>query len=554
MEIKSPSGLEKFNPETGDLDPGQAETRVMSNLQIATTLPRLGRLTRTREGLTSANVILAGLASVGFAAHMLVAGNYGYFRDELYYIAAGHHLALGYVDFPLLTAVLAWAMRVLAGDSLVAIHVIPALASSSLILVTGLTARELGGQRLAQALAATSSLVCLTFLATGSIFSMDSLDELWWALIAYLLVLTVRRQRPQLWLLIGVVAGLGMLTKVTLLFFLAALVLGLLLTPARAEFKSRWPWVALGIALAGLAPYLVWEFQTGWPTIAYWHNYVGTLVGHSPLTFAGQQVYVMNPLTLPIWLGGEIWLLRGGAGPRLRALGIAFAVLFVWFSVSPSKSYYLAPAYPFLFAAGGVWLAPKLSRLGKPWPGTLCLGLMAASGVLLAPIAMPILPPATFASAYGFLGTDAGAQMEQHRGAALPQWLADRFGWVGLGDRVAGVISQLPPQEQHSTCIFTANYGEAAALDFLGGDDHLPPAISGNNSFYFWGPGHCSGQSVITVGLPPSQVARSFASVTVLGHTSCTYCMPAEDGVPILLAREPRRSISQLWRTVEDLS
>ncbi|MGA7173690.1 MAG: glycosyltransferase family 39 protein [Candidatus Dormiibacterota bacterium] len=526
----------------------------MTNLQLTATRYRHRRLALTRVGLTSANLILVFLAGLGFAGHLLVAGNYGYFRDELYYIAAGHHLALGYVDFPLLIAVLAWGMRVLTGDSLVALHVIPALAGSLLILVTGLTARELGGSRLAQALAATSSLVCLTFLATSSIFSMDSLDELWWALIAYLLVRLIRRQRPRLWLLIGTVAGLGMLTKVTVLFFLAAIAIGLLATPARAEFKSRWPWLALGIALAGLAPYLVFEFQTGWPTILYWHNYLGTLVSHSPLSFACQQVYVMNPLTLPLWLGGEIWLLRGGAGPRLRALGIAFAVLFVWFSVTPSKSYYLAPAYPFLFAAGGVWLAPKLHRLGNHWPGTLSLGLLAVSGVLLAPIAMPILPPASFASAYGFLGTDAGAQMEQHRGAPLPQWLADRFGWVSLSNRVSRVISQLPRREQYSACIFTANYGEAAALDFLGRSKHLPPAISGNNSYYFWGPGHCSGRSVITVGLPLTEVAQSFASVRVLGHTSCAYCMPAENGVPILLALDPKRSIAQLWKSVEDLS
>ncbi|HUY23778.1 MAG TPA: glycosyltransferase family 39 protein [Candidatus Saccharimonadales bacterium] len=526
----------------------------MTDLPFVATVNPRRLLAGLADRISSGSLMLIGLAGLGFAGHMLVASNYGYFRDELYYIAAGHHLALGYVDFPLLMAFLAWGLGLLAGDSLLTLHVIPALASSLLILVTGLTARELGGSKLAQALAASASLVCLTFLATGSIFSMDSLDELWWTLIAYLLVRLLRRSTPRLWLLIGAVAGLGMLTKVTILFFLAALALGLLATPARAEFKTRWPWLALGIAGAGLAPYLVWEFQNGWPTLTYWHNYLGTLVSLSPLSFVGQQAYVMNPITLPLWLGGEVWLLRGGARPRLRALGLAFAVLFVWFCLTPSKSYYLAPAYPFLFAAGGVWLAPKLRRLGARWPGTLCLGLMALSGALLAPIAMPILPPATFASAYGFLGTDAGAQMEQHRGAPLPQWLADRFGWVSLSHRVAGAIRELPRQERLSTCIFAANYGEAAALDFLGRGEHLPPAISGDNSFYFWGPGHCTGRSVITVGVPLTQVWQSFASVRVLGRSRCAYCMPAENGVPILLARDPKHSIAQLWKTVEDLS
>ncbi|HVC22777.1 MAG TPA: glycosyltransferase family 39 protein [Candidatus Dormibacteraeota bacterium] len=526
----------------------------MLDLHLTTTIRDSHVAGLARAQVSSVNFILVSLAGLGFVGHMLVAGNYGYFRDELYYIAAGHHLALGYVDFPLLTAALARLMFLLAGDSLVAIHVIPALANAFLILVTGLTARELGGRRLAQALAATASLVCLTFLATGSIFSMDSLDELWWALIAYLLVRLIRRDQPRLWLLIGAVVGVGMLTKVTVLFFLAALLLGLLGTPARREFKSRWIWLGMGVALAGLVPYLAWEVQTGWPSLSYWHNYVGTLVNHSLLNFIAQQVYVMNPLTLPLWLGGEIWLLRGGAGPRLRALGLAFAVLFVWFGLGPSKSYYLAPAYPFLFAAGAVWLAPKLSRMGRIWPGTSYLGLMAVGGILLAPVAMPILPPATFAAAYGFLGTDGGAQMQRHDGAPLPQWLADRFGWISLTERVAQAVDQLPPPERRASCIFTANYGEAAALDFLGRSQHLPPAISGNNSFYFWGPGRCSGQAIITVGLPRSQVLRSFATVEVVGTTSCGFCMPGENGLPILRATSPKRSIPALWKSVENLS
>ncbi|MGH7642011.1 MAG: glycosyltransferase family 39 protein [Candidatus Dormibacteria bacterium] len=254
----------------------------MINLERAQVSRRPALETLAHARLNSANWLLAVLAGVGFTGHMLVAGNYGFFRDELYYIAAGHHLALGYVDFPLLMAVLAWGLGILTGDSLVAIHVIPALANAALIVVTGLIARELGGRRLAQFLAGGASLVCLTFLATGSIFSMDSLDELWWTLIAYLLVRLVKRDRPQLWIWIGSVAAVGFLTKVTILYFLAALMFGLLALPGRARLKSKWALLGAGIGLSGLLPYLIWEFQTGWPTIAYWHNYVGTLVGHSP--------------------------------------------------------------------------------------------------------------------------------------------------------------------------------------------------------------------------------------------------------------------------------
>ncbi len=540
--------------EAGDNSSGRRQTGVMIELHSTHRGRAVMSVNTALLRTLRKNLLLESLAGAGFLAHMAVADRYGYFRDELYYIAAGHHLALGYVDFPVMIAILAWVLRGLAGDSLVAIHVIPALANAVLILVTGLITRELGGRRLAQVISSAASLVCLTFLATGSIFSMDSLDELWWTVIAYLVVRLVRRNQPRLWIVIGLVAGLGVLTKVTILFYLAALGVALVVTPARSQLRTRWPWIGAAIACAGLIPYTIWELQTGWPTLTYWHNYIGTLVGHSPLGFFAQQAYVMNPLTLPLWLAGGYWLLRGRGGRELRALGLAFVILFAWFSVGPSKSYYLAPAYPALFAAGAVLLESHLARHSRRWLGVAYVVLLGVSGVLLAPIAMPVLSPATFAEFYGFLGADGGAQMEHHQAAVLPQWLADRFGWVSLTREVGAVVSRLAPNERRQACIFTANYGEAAALDFLGARSHLPVAVSGHNSFYFWGPGSCSGRVVVTVGLAIPDVRQSFRSVRQVGTTRCSNCMPAENGLPVLVATGPRYGISELWKKTEILS
>ncbi len=192
---------------------------------------------------TVATALLAGLAIADFVAHMLVSTNYGYFRDQLYYVAAGRHLSFGYVDFPPLIALLARLLDALAGDALWAIHVVPALATALLVFVTGLMARELGGGRFAQAVAALASFVAPTFLATGSIFSMDALDELWWALAAYVAILIFKRGDDRLWLLFGVVVGVGLTTKVTMLFFGFAIAVGLLLTQARRHFLSKWIWL-----------------------------------------------------------------------------------------------------------------------------------------------------------------------------------------------------------------------------------------------------------------------------------------------------------------------
>ena len=237
--------------------------------RAATLLPRAQVPTLDRP----ATGLLVTLAGVSFVAHMLVAGNYGYFRDELYYLADGRHLQLGYVDQPLLMGWLAALVRVTAGDSLVAIHVIPALACALIIVVTGLMARELGGGRVAQFVAGVAALFSLDFMATGSIFSMDVLDQLWWALASLSVVRLLRRDAPRLWLLVGLVAAIALLTKLTVLFFGLALVLALLVTPERRYLRTPWPWLAGGIAFLGLLPYLIWNAVNGWPTWEFWQHY-----------------------------------------------------------------------------------------------------------------------------------------------------------------------------------------------------------------------------------------------------------------------------------------
>jgi len=241
---------------------------------------------------TGGIALLLGLAIADFVAHMLVSTNYGYFRDELYYIEAGRHLSFGYVDFPPLIALLARLLDVIAGAALWAIHVVPALATALIVFMTGLMARELGGGRFAQAMAALASLAAPSFLATGSIFSMDALDELWWALAAYVVILIFKRDRARLWLLFGVVVGVGLTTKVTMLFFGFALAVGLLLTPARRHLRSKWIWLGGVIAFAFLVPYVLWNAGNGWPTPEFFANYEGS---DGPSEFLFGQILGMNP-------------------------------------------------------------------------------------------------------------------------------------------------------------------------------------------------------------------------------------------------------------------
>jgi 4-amino-4-deoxy-L-arabinose transferase-like glycosyltransferase len=469
--------------------------------------------------------LLVALAGVAFVGHMLVAGNYGYFRDELYYIADGRHLQLGYVDQPLLIGWLAALMRVTAGDSLVAIHVLPALASALIIVIAGLLARELGGGRVAQLVAGVAALFTLDFMATGSIFSMDVLDQLWWALASLVVVRLLRRDAPRLWLLFGLVAAIALLTKLTVLFFGLALFLALLVTPERRYLRTRWPWLAGGIAFLGLLPYLIWNAVNGWPTWDFWHHYGG--IGITPLAFLAAQIGQMNPIAMPLAGAGLVFYFRK-TGVRYRLLGWTFVFLYLLLTLLRVKPYFLAPAYPILFAAGAVMFERILRRPRLAWIRPTYVASIALAGILLAPDVMPILPPTTAVHAYG----------------SLTQPLADRLGWESLTNTVEHVYAGLPPAQRAEACVLASNYGEASALSQLAAPGRLPPIISGHNNYYLWGPGACTGQVVILVGYPPADVKGTYADIVTAATQRCQYCVSFEQDVPIVVVSNPTRPLN----------
>ena len=501
----------------------------------------------SRQVLTSATALLIYLALLKFLIHLAISTNYGFLRDELYYIDAGKHLAFGYVDFPPLIAWLAALVHVLAGNSLMAYHLIPALAGAFLVFLTGLIARELGANRFSQCLAAISSLTALTILGADTLFSMDPLDELWWVLAAYLLLRLIRRDRPRLWLLFGLVAGIGLLTKLTMLMFGFAIVVGLLLTPARKYLFTKWAWLGGAIAFAFLVPYLLWNAANGWPTLQFWSGYAN---GHtdpaSALDFLYQQVLSMNPLTLPLWLAGLIYFFTP-TGKPYRVFGWAFMILYVLFTLSHAKLYFLAPAYPPLFAAGAVLAQrlfvkrPRLNWLKPTYPA-----LMALIALLLAPAAMPLLPPQNY-GIMSFIGGDAGIKLADKATSQLPQQLADRLGWDTMTATVAQVYHSLPADEQAQACILAGNYGEAGAIDLYGPHYHLPHAVSGHNNFYLWGPGNCTGQTVIVIGNSSAELATLFESVTPVATITCAYCLPAENDLPIFISQHLKMPIQTFW-------
>ena len=330
--------------------------------------------------------------------HLLTSEAYGYFRDELYYIVSGDHLDWGYVDMAPMAAWAARASRIVFGDSLFGLRVLPAVAGALKILLTGLMVKELGGRRLAVAGACLCVLVG-GYLALDSFLSMNAFEPVFWMGSAYAIVLAINRNDSRYWLLFGFLAGLGLENKHSILFFGFAILVGLLLTPTRRFLADRWFWIGGAVAVILFLPNLIWEYRHDWATIELLQNVQkeGKNVLLSPVAFIGQQIFLLNPVTLPVWLAGLWYFLFDQAGKRFRVLGIGYLVTLVLMILLKGKSYYLLPAYPMLFAGGAVWWTNMLSRQVKlKWLKVAYPLLLIISGFLFAPFMLPVLSGETF--------------------------------------------------------------------------------------------------------------------------------------------------------------
>jgi hypothetical protein len=353
----------------------------------------------------------------------------------------------------------------------------------------------------------------------------------------------LKRNDVRLWLLFGLISGVGLTTKVTMLFFGVAVVAGLLLTPARRHFRAKWIWLGGAISFAFLLACLIWNMANGWPTLEFFGNYEGS---GGPLEFLLGQIPGMNPLTLPLSFAGLYFYLSTHSGKPYRALGWTFVVVLFVLALLGAKPYSLAPAYPMLFTGGAVLVEHLGGRAGRLIKAVYIV-LLLVSGLLLAPLAMPILPPATFAATYGFLSGTGNAAAGQDTQGIFPQPLGDRFGWENMTRTVADTYDGLPTEERPRTCIFTSNYGEASALSLLGGRYRLPPAISGYNNYYLWGPDGCTGEVMITVGIARDEIEQVYAGVERAATITCRYCMPEENDVPVYVATKPILPMRELW-------
>jgi len=500
------------------------------------------RMTTSRNPQPALRWLLA-LAGARLLLHVLLNGRYGFHRDELAVLDDARRLAWGYVAYPPLTPALGRLELALFGESLAGFRFFSALAQCIAMVLAGLIARELGGRRGAQVLAALAVAATPFSLLTGSEFMYVAFDGLWWVLLAWLVLRLVNSGDGRWWLGIGAVIGLGMLTRYTMLFCVAGLVAGVLATPLRRHLATPWSWLGAVVSLLVFLPNALWQAQHDFISYDFLQSIhardvrIGRTDG-----FMLQQLYAnTGPLLVPLWLAGLGWLAVARDAVRYRVLAWMYGVPLLLFWLAKGRSYYLGPAYPMLLAAGAVACERGLARL-QPRVATgarIALSLVVVAALALG--AMVALPWATVNS--------PGWRVSR----AAHDNFAEQIGWPEYVDQVAAIYRTLPPAERAHTAIFANNYGEAGAIDLYGPARGLPRAVSPVNTYWFAGPGPTP-STVIVLGDDAEGMSDAPATCTLAarfrnregveneetGHPDIYVCRALRAPWPSLWPPQPR--------------
>lgn len=503
-----------------------------------------------RQLFLSTIAILLYLALIKFLIHMFT-GEYGYHRDELFYMTISQNMGLDNLSMlPLAPGVLAINSWVL-GDSLKALHFLPALYGAIIVIITGLMAKELGGKRFAVILAAITVIIPPGYLAIDALYTYDAFDKLAWVTAIYILVLIIKRTNPRLWVLFGLIMGIGVLNKITILFLAFAIFVSLLLSPERKYFKNKWIWIGSLLAILFLFPFVYWQMKQGWPIISYGQYYSESKTYPVSLPeFILFQIVVMHPFTFPIWAIGLWYTAFSEHGKKYRLLTIVYLILFVIFVFMKAKPYFLIPVYPFLLVMGSVVIENFIEKRNWRYVKSSIATILILGGGFTAIMSMPVLPVETLVGILNSFGGDNMNIQERHELAELPQHLADRFGWEELAATIAGVYNQLDDEEKSKVYIMTGNYGEAGAIRFFGKQYGLPEPICAHGWHYYQGPGNCTGEIVIYFGIPIKYLQPNFEEIIEAAIFECKYCMPYENNTPVYICRKPKKPFPDIF---EDL-
>lgn len=481
-----------------------------------------------------------------FLLHMFTNSQYGFHQDELVVLDNANHLDWGFVEYPPLTPFLARIELTLFGLSLVGARTFSALAFSIVLVLTGLMARELGGNRRTQIIAAVAAAIAPFALVQGSLLQYVTFDYLWSVLIAYLVIRLLKSEDPRWWIPIGVVIGLGMMTKYTMVMFVAGLVGGVLLTDARRYLRSPWLWGGVALSLLIFLPNLLWQIQHKFISLEFLSSIHerDVEIGRTNGYLVEQFFSSTNPVAVPLWMAGLYFYFFRADGKHYRMIGWMYVIPFLIYLVTRGRSYYLASAYPMLIAAGAViwerWLASPVPNraisIFRPTWTALGIGAVFACALAL-PIAPINSPWWKFVS-------------EVH------DTFTEEIGWPEMIQTVAKIYADLPEAEKAKAGILTAENDEAAALNLYGSEHGLPKAISGSDTFWLRGYGNPPPETLIIVGYSQVEVNIGFERCELAGMITNPYGVENDLREPptIFVCRAPRLPWPELWKKVQRFS
>jgi len=485
---------------------------------------------------------IALIAAAAFAVEMAVSARYGYVRDELYFLAAGQHLAFGNVDQPPLTPLLARISSMATGNTLVGLRLVPAFGLAALVVTTAAMSRLLGAGRTGQILAALAAAACAEYLGAMHELTTTTPDFVLWAVTLLLVMRLLASRDPRWWLAIGTCAGIASEAKWNIAFLAAGLAAGFVASDARRLLRSRYLLFGCVIAAALAAPDVVWQAAHGWPTLDVFRA-LQTEAGHNRATYWLAQVFFTGPLLTPVWVTGAVWSLRSEAARRFRPVAVACVIVILLQFILGGKPYYPGGAYTFLLAAGCVplerWLAARKPAFGIR-PAVLAGAAIVAFGAIGAPVAIPVLPARA-------LHTVPLQKINYD--------LGEEISWPKLVAVVARAYDSLPgPQRRHTT-ILTGNYGEAGAIDRYGPGLGLPQVYSGANNFWLWGPPPAADAAAIAVNLDPAFLRQEFARVRLVAtFWNGLGVSDDEQGTQVYLATGLKSSWARAWPAFRDYS
>lgn len=485
--------------------------------------------------------------------------DYGLFIDELYYLACAARPQAGYVDHPPLAPLALGAVTAVFGESLIAVRTLPALLGTLLIIGTGFCVSLWRGGRFAQLLAALG--VCLSplTLIMGSFFSMNIFEIVIWPAMVVTVVEMIRRDEPRLWLVFGVLAGLGLETKHTIVLLAGAVVATLLLTSSRRFLFS--PWLVAGGVVAALlfAPNLWWQVQNDWISLDF---YRGQSIKNLPTPPQGvllNQLLVFNPAAAPIWIVGLVSVFSTERFRPARFLGIVYLLLLasmIWLQLSrPGR---IAGLYPVLFAIGAIrW--EEWTR-GRAVPRAVLIAAPLVVGAVLLPVSVPLLPPVQAGGYASSLGLVPQIERGEGKRSELPQWLADRLGWERYVQDVVEAYEALDEEERGRATVLAPSYGHAGALEHARRKGILlPPVMSSHNTYFLWGRElvvRLERGPVIAAGTSRAKLAAMYDDVREVGRHHCEMCLPWRRDFTFYVGRTPRRSpaeLRDLWEGARNL-